>query len=213
MLDPTSRPAPPISLWSSSATNDRTVFMGSWIKRVVIAVAVVGIASCFAVVPANAGQFPAPVVDPTPVAPGGAFTVSGVADCIEDTTLVVTVADLQLSATVSGADDWQVQMTVPLGTALGDLSGDDRGFRVQLSRCRPGRCTARFDLAGQDRWDRARRMCDHVHHFRARRYDRVLLLHGHEQHLGHAGEPQPDRRQARGCCSPTRTTSWPRGRA
>jgi hypothetical protein len=93
--------------------------MGSWIKRVVIAMAIVGVASGFAVVPASAGQFPAPVVAPSPVAPGEDFTVSGVADCIENTILTVTVADLLLSATVSGESAWEVQMTVPLGTDPG----------------------------------------------------------------------------------------------
>jgi hypothetical protein len=104
--------------------------MNTWTKRVVIAAAIVGLASWFGVVPAGAGIIPAPVVSPTPVAPGGNFTVSGVADCIEGTTLVVAVPDLEISAQVSGATAWQVQMTVPPGTTPGDYP-----VTVEQSEC------------------------------------------------------------------------------
>lgn len=106
--------------------------MGTWTKRVVIAAAIVGLAACFGVAPADAGVTPAPVVSPATVAPGGTFSVSGVADCIQGSTLTVSVPDLSISTTVSGDADWSVQLTVPLGTTPGTylvtVDGSECGY-------------------------------------------------------------------------------------
>ena len=94
-----------------------------WRRVMVVGMAVV-LGGWIGAVPTDAQVVPitAPVVAPTTVAPGQDFTVSGVADCIQGTTLTVSVPGLQLSVTVTGSASWSVHFTVPSTATPGHYS-------------------------------------------------------------------------------------------
>jgi len=105
--------------------------MKTWTRRVALVVALLALGSWAGVTPASAASL-AITVNPASVAPGDDFTVSGPADCIDTTTLHITVVDLSLEQTVSGAAAWEVKFTVPANTAPGtytvSMFGNECGF-------------------------------------------------------------------------------------
>jgi len=96
--------------------------MHSITRRLVIAAAAVVLVAAIGAAPASAGSaISAPVVNPTSVEPGGAFTVSGVADCAEkEDALTLTIEGLGLEQDFVGTAPWQVQFTAPVDAAPGD---------------------------------------------------------------------------------------------
>jgi len=92
--------------------------MKTWTRRVALVVALMTLGSLISIAPASAAPL-AFTVNPASVAAGGQFTVSGPADCIDSTVLHITVTQLTLEQTVSGAAAWSVTFTVPANTAPG----------------------------------------------------------------------------------------------
>jgi hypothetical protein len=90
----------------------------TWGTRSLAAAAVLGLTLLLGTMSAGAGQV-ALVINPNPVAAGQSFTVSGPADCITGSTLVIDITELSLTASVSGDDPWSVPFTVPADTPAG----------------------------------------------------------------------------------------------
>ncbi len=93
--------------------------MRFWTRRLIVLGVLFGFLVALGATPAGAAPTPAPVANPSTVAPGQAFTVSGVADCITGTTLTVAVPGLALSTTTPGDADWQVNFTAPTSATPG----------------------------------------------------------------------------------------------
>lgn len=99
-------------------------------RRITIALAAGALVAGFAVAPASAAaparagsQISAPVVDPSSVAPGQSFTVSGVADCLKNEPLLtLTIDGLGLEQDFDGTAPWQVQFVAPQDAAPGDYA-------------------------------------------------------------------------------------------
>jgi hypothetical protein len=89
-------------------------------RRILGVLAIIGMISVGAIATgptAGASTQSAPIATPSTVAPGAAFTVSGVKDCMGGTTLTVAIAGLGLSQTVTGAFDWSLDFTAPADAA------------------------------------------------------------------------------------------------
>ena len=74
----------------------------TWGARSLVAATMLGLVTWAGAISAGAGTQTTPIVNPTSVAPGEQFTVSGAADCIEGSTLTIAVPQLSLSDQVSG---------------------------------------------------------------------------------------------------------------
>lgn len=88
----------------------------TWGARSLVAASLLCLVTWAGAISAGAGQQITPTVNPTSVAPGEQFTVSGSPDCIEGTTLIISVPQLSLSDQASGDSSWSVRFTVPVDT-------------------------------------------------------------------------------------------------
>ena len=91
-------------------------------RRILGILAIIGLVSLGAVATAPiAGAItrPGPVPSPATVAPGEAFSVSGVADCVTGLMLTIAIPDLGLSQQVLGDVDWVLQFTAPADAVPG----------------------------------------------------------------------------------------------
>ena len=89
----------------------------TWGARAFAAAAALGLVIGLGTASAGAGSSRTIIVDPATVAPGEAFTVSGVADCITGDTLTITVVGLGLSQQVSGDNPWSLDFKAPADAA------------------------------------------------------------------------------------------------
>jgi hypothetical protein len=107
--------------------------MTSRIGRISLLVAVVTLASFIGVAPANATSLPVTVTPPT-AGPRDHFVVSGPADCIQGSTLTITIAGLLLTDSVSGDNAWELTFTVPDTVAIGSypivVTGQECNFSI-----------------------------------------------------------------------------------
>ena len=103
----------------------------TWKARSFALVAAIGLVLAVGTVSAGAGISNTPVVNPTTVAAGETFTVSGGPDCI-DSTLTIDVVTLGLSGDVDGSANWSIEFTAPAdaepGTYLVTVSGNECTF-------------------------------------------------------------------------------------
>ena len=83
----------------------------TWKARSSALVAAIGLVLAIGTTSAGAGIPNSPVVDPTTVAAGETFTVSGGPDCIDDSILTIDVVSLGLSEDVDGSANWSIEFT------------------------------------------------------------------------------------------------------
>jgi hypothetical protein len=101
----------------------------TWGARTLAATAALGLVLAMGTVSAGAGSVSGAItVNPTAVAPGEDFTVSGGANC--DSFLTITIAGLGLSQTADGTAPWQSLFTAPAAAAPGTYA-----VVVTPSRC------------------------------------------------------------------------------
>ena len=106
--------------------------MSSRIGRISLLVAVVTVASFIGMAPADAAPLPV-TVTPSSAAPGEDFTVSGPADCLQGSTMQITVADLSLTQTATTDTPFSVVFTVPTDAALGAHTVEIIGSECQFA--------------------------------------------------------------------------------
>lgn len=104
----------------------------TWGVRALAATAALGLVLAMGTVSAGAGSFVGAItVNPTAVAPGEDFTVSGGPDCTESL-LTIDVIGLDLSQDVDGTAPWEALFTAPADAEPGTypvvVSGNECGF-------------------------------------------------------------------------------------
>jgi hypothetical protein len=104
----------------------------TWGARAIAATAALGLVLALGSATAGAGNFQGAItVNPTAVAPGEDFMVSGGADCA-DTFLTITIVGLGLSQDVDGSAPWESLFTTPTDAEPGTypvvVSGSECGF-------------------------------------------------------------------------------------
>jgi hypothetical protein len=100
-------------------------------RRLALACAIVSLVALCAASPAGAAPLTLTVA-PSPITPGGTFTIFGSADCITGTTLTVSVVGAGLSTSVSGDASWDISFTttstVPTGTFPITVTGNECSY-------------------------------------------------------------------------------------
>src|SRR6188472_4067849 len=91
----------------------------TWKARSIALVAAIGLVLAIGTTSAGTGIPNSPVVDPTTVAAGETFTVSGGPDCV-DSILTIDVVSLDLSGYVDGTANWSIEFNAPADAQPGN---------------------------------------------------------------------------------------------